>query len=63
MIVGRESAHDADQHAHWVGIGAITEQKTAHPLVDHGVASDQRVEVLPLGRIGQLAVQQEITHL
>ena len=63
MVEGRQCPHQAGHDGHGVGIAAETAQEELHLFVDHGVVGHSLGELCLALRVGQVAVEQEVTGL
>ena len=62
MIEGRQGPDRAHHNGHGMGVAAEGAEEPIKLLVQHGVIGDGALEFDKLGRIGQFAVQQEVTN-
>ena len=63
VVEGRHGAGQPDQHRHGVRIAAEAAHEKVHLLVHHGMAQHHLVKVFALLRIGQLTLDQQVTHI
>ena len=63
VVEGGKRRHHAAKHGHGMGVPPVALDQGLHLLMDHGVAADVVDELIPLRRIRQFAVQQQVADL